>query len=192
MRQDAVVVTLFSLEHSERPGTSLLCCAGATTGSIQHGALKKLALTDAEAALRNASSTLQEYELDGKCINAFIEYIKPPVAVVIAGAGNDVKPLVEMTSLLGWQTTVVDGQGTHAMATRFPKAQQVLVAKPHEILKNIVLDAQTVFLLMTHNYNYDLALLKELLPTRCSDIGILGPRKKMERMFDDLRSEVLQ
>ena len=118
MRQDAVVVTLFSLEHSERPGTSLLCCAGATTGSIQHGALKKLALTDAEAALRNASSTLQEYELDGKCINAFIEYIKPPVAVVIAGAGNDVKPLVEMTSLLGWQTTVVDGQGTHAMATR--------------------------------------------------------------------------
>ncbi len=146
-------------------------------------------LTDAEAALKNDSSTLQEYELDGKYINGFVEYIKPPVAVVIAGAGNDVKPLVEITSLLGWQTTVVDGRGTHAIAVRFPKAQRVFIAKPNEVLKKNVLDSRTVFLLMTHNYNYDLALLKELLRTECSFIGILGPKKKMDRMFDDLGSE---
>jgi len=109
-----------------------------------------------------------------------------PPAVVIAGAGNDVMPLVEITSLLGWHTTVVDGRPHHATRERFPKADEVLVAKPQEVLTRLRTDAHTLFVLMTHNYNYDIALLKELLKKDNSYIGVLGPRKKLDRMLEEL------
>src|SRR5581483_7744788 len=72
---------------------------------------------------------------------------------------------------------------------RFPNANRVLVAKPHEVLDQIAIDAQTVFVLMTHNYNYDLKLLRQLITQQVTYIGILGPRKKTLRMLDELKAE---
>jgi len=43
--------------------------------------------------------------------------------------------------------------------------------------------------MMTHNYNYDLAMLKALLPSAVAYIGMLGPRKKLDRMLDELKHE---
>jgi xanthine/CO dehydrogenase XdhC/CoxF family maturation factor len=40
--------------------------------------------------------------------------------------------------------------------------------------------------LMTHNYNYDLAILEGLLPMHISYIGVLGPGKKLQRMLFEL------
>jgi xanthine/CO dehydrogenase XdhC/CoxF family maturation factor len=117
-----------------------------------------------------------------------VEFIPPPPAVVIAGAGNDVLPLVEMMAMLGWQTTVVDGRPHYATSRRFGKADKVLVARPNEVLNQVNTDAQTLFLLMTHNYNYDLALLRELVTKGFGYIGILGPRKKLDRMLEELRT----
>lgn len=189
VRREAVLVTLFSLNHGEQPGTTLLYRPEGLTSSLDLEELTNPVLQDAEEAFATGASGIKTYNLNGKALNAFVEYSKPPVAVVVAGAGNDVQPLVEVTSVLGWETTVVDGRATHATVQRFPKAVAVFVAKPHEVLKGIEVDSQTVFLLMTHNYNYDLALLRELLPATSSYIGVLGPKKKIERMFDDLSEQ---
>ena len=43
--------------------------------------------------------------------------------------------------------------------------------------------------MMTHNYNYDLAMLKALLPSEVAYVGMLGPRKKLDRMLDELKHE---
>ena len=40
---------------------------------------------------------------------------------------------------------------------------------------------------MTHNYNYDLAMLKALLGRHVTYIGLLGPKKKLERMLGELK-----
>jgi xanthine/CO dehydrogenase XdhC/CoxF family maturation factor len=42
---------------------------------------------------------------------------------------------------------------------------------------------------MTHNYKYDIALLKLLLEADCNYIGILGPKTKLHRMYNDLYDE---
>jgi xanthine/CO dehydrogenase XdhC/CoxF family maturation factor len=39
---------------------------------------------------------------------------------------------------------------------------------------------------MTHNYNYDLGMLGLLIKKPCNYIGVLGPRKKLERMLTEL------
>jgi xanthine/CO dehydrogenase XdhC/CoxF family maturation factor len=61
------------------------------------------------------------------------------------------------------------------------------VSKPEVILENIRIDKRTAFVLMTHNYHYDLAVLKLLLPKEeLRYIGILGPKVKYMRMLEDL------
>lgn len=187
-RKNAVLVTLFSLQHALQPGTSLLYRQDGVKSLLPNTFTEEV-VTVAKEVFRNNVSSIKKYNWQGTELNAFIEFIKPPVSIIIAGAGNDVQPLVEITSLLGWQITVVDGRQTHATLTRFSKANKVLVAKPTELLQQVDIDEQTVFVLMTHNYNYDLAMLKELRNTGCRYIGILGPKKKMERMYDELQQE---
>ncbi len=191
-RQPVVLATLFSLAHfaGPQPGTVLLQTSKERIGQLPGNELfQKSIWHDADEAIRTQTSFMNLYQDDNKQWNGFVEYIKPAPSVVIAGAGNDVMPLVEMAAVLGWQITVVDGRSTHATTQRFPKADAVLVAKPDDVLRLITVDAQTVFLLMTHNYNYDLALLQQLIGRdEIAYIGLLGPKKKAQRMLDELRA----
>lgn len=121
--------------------------------------------------------------------HCFIEWVPPVTRLVIAGAGNDAIPLMQMAELLGWQVSVIDGRYSHARPERFSAACQVVVTNAEAAFEKIDVDAFTVFVLLTHNYNYDKAILKWLLPLSSPYIGILGPKKKLNHMLDDLRAE---
>jgi xanthine/CO dehydrogenase XdhC/CoxF family maturation factor len=187
-RQDAVLACFFAPEYADQPGTRLLYL-----GDRLEGKAPENIAADAEADLRRAFqeqvSGFKTYRSNENTVKAFVEFIRPPIALVIAGAGNDAQPLVEMASLLGWHTTVADGRPGYATMQRFPKANQVLLTKPAALLTHLQPDGQTVFLLMTHNYNYDLALLKELIRIEYAYIGMLGPAQKRDRMFRDLEAQ---
>ena len=189
-RHQSVLVTLFSLQDKKNPqyGTCLLLKEDKTfidTTSV----LKDVLMNDAEEAMINQVSSFKNYISADHNLTAFIEVIKPPVSVIIIGAGNDVMPVVGMADILGWETTVVDGRANYAKKERFASACSILVAKPEQALEQIVIDERTVFLLMTHNYNYDMAMLKQLLQRNVTYIGMLGPKKKRERILDELKDE---
>jgi xanthine dehydrogenase accessory factor len=67
--------------------------------------------------------------LAGELENVFVERLTPPQRLVVLGAGDDVRPLVRMASLLGWTVTIVDGRKQLAQAERFPEAQRVLAVQ---------------------------------------------------------------
>jgi xanthine dehydrogenase accessory factor len=194
-RQHAVLVMLFSLNDRRevQPGTCLLQLPGATvTARVGNDALQKAITADAKTAFVNQVSATKTYVSEGKQFTAFIELIKPAVSVVIIGAGNDAMPVAQMANLMGWQVTVADGRPAYATAARFPTANQVMVTKPDQVVAQIAIDAQTVFVLMTHNYNYDLKVLRQLITQRVTYIGMLGPRKKLVRMLDELKTEGIE
>jgi xanthine/CO dehydrogenase XdhC/CoxF family maturation factor len=187
-RQDAVLATFFAPGQVNQPGTRLLYRGGPLEGKPPEN-IKADIEADMQQAFQQQVSGFTDYTSDKDRVRAFIEFISPPIALVIAGAGNDAQPLVEMASLLGWRITVADGRSGYATAQRFPKADQLLPAKPASLLAQLQPDRQTVFLLMTHNYNYDLALLKELIRIDYAYIGMLGPAQKRDRMFRDLEKQ---
>jgi xanthine dehydrogenase accessory factor len=188
-RKETVLVTLFSLNnfHGHQPGTCFFLDEESSYSKIDDAGLNALIQEDATAVLKAGSSSIKEY--DSFELTGFVELLQPTVSLVIVGAGNDAFPLVEMTKVLGWQITVADGRSTHANAQRFPNVHQLLTGKPEEIFKQLVIDEWTVFLLMTHNYKYDLALMKLLLQINCRYIGTLGPKERLERMFEELNDE---
>ena len=187
-RKEAVVMTLFSLNiKANQLGTVLFYRDNLDYKITVDNVI--VFLEDAEAVLVNKASIIKISVVNGIHYEALIEYIPTPLSLIIAGAGNDVKPLVAMASLLGWDITVVDGRATHATAKRFPDVEKILVAKPEEVIHEVILDKRTFIVLITHNYNYDLALLKLLLESDCVYIGILGPKTKLNRMINDLQQE---
>ncbi|HLO83018.1 MAG TPA: XdhC family protein [Chitinophagaceae bacterium] len=190
VRQNAVLVTMFSLEkkHDAQAGTCLLMESnGNISGSIPYPGIEALVMQDVQEAMQNKKSSFKQYFDQDVTVTAFIEFLQPAVSMIVVGAGNDAIPMMQMADIIGWDVRVVDGRNTHAKPERFASACQVLVSKPEKVLEQIPMDERTVFVMMTHNYNYDMAMLKALLPKNIPYIGMLGPRKKLERMLDEIK-----
>jgi xanthine/CO dehydrogenase XdhC/CoxF family maturation factor len=160
---------------------------GNISGGIPYPEIEQFVMEDVQAALHSKQSSFKQYVGNEFSITAFIEFLQPPVSLVVIGAGNDAIPMMQIADTIGWDVRVVDGRNTHAKPERFASACQVLVSKPEKVLEQIPIDDQTVFVMMTHNYNYDLAMLKALLQKDIPYIGMLGPKKKLDRMLDELR-----
>ena len=194
-RQQAVLVTLFSLQQkkSTQQGTCLLLKEdGVIVDKNNHLQLKDVLLADATAAMENKQSVFKNYVSPQNDVTAFIEMIQPALSLIVIGAGNDVIPLTKMADILGWETTVIDGRAANANKNRFETACKIIVAKPENVLSQISIDRQTVFLLMTHNFNYDKAMLQELIQKDIVYIGMLGPIKKLERIINEFKEEGLE
>lgn len=126
------------------------------------------------------------YEVDGGVVKVFVETLLPPVPLVIFGAGHDALPVVELARQLGWQTEVVDPQARPATRSRFALADRVTLSRPEEVASRVSITPRTLTLLMSHNYSHDLALLRFLLASPARYIGVIGPRKRTERMLSEL------
>lgn len=187
-RQAAVIVTMFSLDNkATQPGTCMLVTNEAITkgNDVDEDLLRTLS-NDAWQVLKAEASLIKGYS-DHEQLTGFFEYLEVPVSLLIFGAGNDSMPLVQMANLLGWETTVVDGRPNYVTRERFPDATHLLVSKPVETVPRLYTDPRTVAALMTHNYNYDIAMLRLLMHTPICYVGVLGPKKKLDRMMEELQ-----
>ena len=190
-RESVVLITMFSLadRQAPQPGTCLLMKADETTqGNIVDEEIKDAVLADAVDVLKNGNSVTKTY-VYGNGYTCFIELLQPAVSLVIFGAGNDAIPVVQFASVLGWQVTLIDGRANYAVPERFPQVKKIVIAKPDKALADIVLDDRTAMILMTHNYNYDMAMLRQLLPLKLPYVASLGPKKRLQRMLDELKEE---
>lgn len=190
--QKALLITLFSLtnQYGEQAGTCLLLDEeGKQYGQIPNEALRAYIEKDAAANITLQKSSAKKYRVDQDETTVFFEYIKPGLSLVIAGAGNDALPLVKMAELLGWNVTIIDGRPDYLTQKRFPGSCSLLLSKPEKALAGMEINERTAFVLLTHNYHYDLAMLRQLLPLNLFYVGVLGPKRKLERMLDELKDE---
>lgn len=121
--------------------------------------------------------------------DVFLDRIAPPVRLVIFGAGDDAQPLARLAGELGWLVTVADPRSAYATAQRFPSAEAIVVAPAGDLAARVPIAADTLAVVMTHHYVHDVPLLRALLPADLAYLGLLGPRKRSERILDDLARE---
>ncbi|HVG23300.1 MAG TPA: XdhC family protein [Thermoanaerobaculia bacterium] len=91
-----------------------------------------------------------------------VELIAPERALLVFGGGPDVPPLLALARQLGWRADAVTTRDAVDVGTY---------------------DAAVV---MTHNFDRDVAALRTLLASRIAYIGLLGPRAR----GDELLAEV--
>lgn len=187
----AIVVQFNLNRQKEQPGTKMIISEDSEIlyGKLEGEALDHI-LEHAILSLKNKCHHFTEYLYEEETHHVFIQNYQPPVKLIIVGAGNDAQILAQQGDLLGWDVVVTDGRPTHANKNRFTSSCQVIVTKPEKTLENIEVDHRSCFVLMSHNYNYDLAVLRLLLAEKMIPyIGILGPLKKYKRMLKELEEE---
>jgi xanthine dehydrogenase accessory factor len=195
LRQKSVLATFFLFEdkRNEQPGTCLLLEEnGNISGTIPYPEIEENVMENVHDAMQQQTSLYKKCAVKNVSVTVFLEFLQPAISLVVIGAGNDAVPMMQIADALGWEVRIVDGRSTHAKPQRFVSACQVLVSKPEKVLEQIPIDDQTVFVMMTHNYNYDLAMLKALLLHKVTYIGMLGPKKKLDRMLDELRDDGIE
>jgi xanthine/CO dehydrogenase XdhC/CoxF family maturation factor len=118
-----------------------------------------------------------------------VETIGAPTALYVFGAGDDALPLVRLAKELGWHVTVADPRPAFATAARFPAADAVVVGPAAELPTRLPLDRESIAVVMTHHYVHDVPLLRALLPRSLRYLGLLGPKKRAERILADLAKQ---
>lgn len=122
-------------------------------------------------------------------VQVFMESIKPTTRLFLFGAGNDTVPLAKMADLLGMEVVVIDGRKNLATSQRFPSALKIITGAGDEVVGQMDADCSSAALLMTHNFEYEAQVLEDLLPLGLPYVGILGPKKKSEKLIEQLEKK---
>lgn len=136
-----------------------------------------------EALRRVATRARSEYLLI-EDTEIFVEALAPSQRLIVFGAGDDARPLVQLARVLGWHVVVADGRSHLANRTRFPEANAVFTAPAPELPSLCAVQHDDAVVLMTHSYPQDLALLDQLLDRPVRYLGLLGPRQRTERLLE--------
>jgi xanthine/CO dehydrogenase XdhC/CoxF family maturation factor len=193
-RQPCVVATVIQC-GSERALTGQHLVFGAdleNVGDIEDADLRAQLLEDSRSAFASGKTSIKNYlagDDPAATVEVLLEVIPPPISLLIFGGGHDAVPLSDFAKQLGWSVTVVDHRPAYADAARFPKADRVVLSRPEHVLEHVCPDARTAAVVMTHNFNLDAELLRQLLPTPVAYLGLLGASARTRQLLTYLSAD---
>ncbi|MFT4033281.1 MAG: XdhC family protein [Siphonobacter sp.] len=117
-------------------------------------------------------------------IKILLEVILPPIHLLIHGGNYDVFPMVRLASEIGWITTVFcNPQKINKILFKWATA-----VVPKET--NLIPDTYSAAILMAHDFETDYRNYMRYLTLRdVPYIGLLGPRKRFEKMIKRAEKE---
>jgi len=168
-RQAAAVATVYRTGELPPPlaARATVRADGREAGPLLDSLLGTRVRADARRVLAEGRARLVGHRLGRRAeagvVLLLVEFVPPPIALVVCAGGRDAEPLERMASELGWQVTVM---GRDKVPTG--------------------LDDRTAAVVMSHNYERDLALLAALLPSPARYVGILGSRTRTRELLAEL------
>ena len=124
----------------------------------------------------------------------YLQQVAPPPRLAIFGAGDDAIPLARLAHGLGWHLVIADPRAALNTADRFPWATSREVGPADRLVARVfggpdlpsAATSGSLAVVMTHHYVHDVPVLRDLLPLPLAYVGLLGPRKRAERILADL------
>jgi xanthine/CO dehydrogenase XdhC/CoxF family maturation factor len=122
----------------------------------------------------------------------FLELVQPSVSLLIFGGGFDARPVSQLAKSLGWNVEVTDECVAHIAPLFFPEADKLSLCQRDFIDRDFKITPFTACVLMSHNYEYDRDVLNKIIRTETPYIGILGPRKRFDKMLEEFKGSGFQ
>jgi xanthine dehydrogenase accessory factor len=132
---------------------------------------------------------VERLEKDSSAAQAVIDQMATTRTLVIVG-GNDIgMALARIAKAIDLGVIVVDGREHLANRERFPDADQIRCGIPSEIVAEVGFSPNVALALVSHEYKYDLPILKAALGSKVGYVGMLGGKKRREAVADLLRAD---
>jgi xanthine dehydrogenase accessory factor len=111
----------------------------------------------------------------------------PRVRLVVVGAGHVGQAVASLASQVDFDVWVIDDRAQYANAERFPTAQSIVVGPIEQVLSRLEVTPHTYALIVTRGHGHDQEALFHLAPTDAPYVGLIGSRRKIKLIFENLR-----
>jgi len=109
--------------------------------------------------------------------------------LLIVGGGHIGRAVASLAADVDFDVWVVDDREDVVSPKRFPKAQRRISGQLGEVLKELSIDGNTYCLIVTRGHNHDEEALYHLAERGARYVGMIGSRRKIKLIFDDLIQE---
>lgn len=112
--------------------------------------------------------------------------------LLVVGGGHVGQKVADLAADVDFDVTVVDDRAEYVTEERFPKAVQRIVGRIDEVLPALVVDEDTFCIIVTRGHNHDEEALLHLVRRPSQYLGMIGSRRKIQMIFEDLRREGIE
>ena len=109
--------------------------------------------------------------------------------LLIVGAGHVGQKTAELATQVDFDVWVVDDREEYANNRRFPDASRLVVGPIDTALSGLEIDNRTYCLIVTRGHNHDEEALYHLAESGAAYVGMIGSRRKIKLIFEDLLAE---
>lgn len=122
-------------------------------------------------------------------VSVFLEPLQPRPTLLIAGAGHVGQALCHLGSWLDFDITIVDDRADFASRDRLPEADEIIIGDIANELRNYPINHLTYVVIVTRGHQHDESALHSVVESNARYIGLIGSRRKIKLIFDDLLEE---
>lgn len=115
-----------------------------------------------------------------------VERLQPAPRLIIIGGGHIGQALCHIGHLLDFEVTVLDNRPYYAKDSMFPDAQQLIIGDLNENIKALHLRPDSYVVIVTQGHKTDYASLLTTLQTDAGYIGMIGSKRKVKLIKEDL------
>ncbi len=119
---------------------------------------------------------------------SYLPYLKR-CRLIVVGAGHVGQKVAELSADVGFDVWVVDDRQEYCNSDRFPKAKRLIIDAFDVALRALEIDSNTYCIIVTRGHNHDEQALLHLAETSARYVGMIGSRRKIKLIFDDLLRE---
>ena len=112
--------------------------------------------------------------------------------LLVVGGGHVGQKVADLAADVHFDVTVVDDREEYVTEERFPKAVRRIVGRMDEVLPSLEVDEDTFCIIVTRGHNHDEEALFHLVRKPSRYLGMIGSRRKIKMIFDDLRREGIE
>lgn len=112
----------------------------------------------------------------------------PRIRLVVIGAGHVGQAVAELAARADFDLWVVDDRRQYANADRFPAAERLIVGPIDDVLGSLEVDERSYVVIATRGHGHDQEALAHMVKTPASYVGLIGSRRKIRMIFEELRT----
>ena len=187
LNKPIVLVSTFNSPHQDKLGSSFIAVKDKALHSFNEIKAEDLQQHIDTTSAKRRSHTFDVEDKDGAKHQLLFEFIRPEMKLVIIGDNYDVNALAGIVKELGWEIYIV-GRKKKIHKNTYALAKKVYEYEDYE---QVIIDEYTSVLMMTHDYNWDKIILEKVLAQKPSYVGMLGPKKRMQKMEKEEGLETL-
>jgi len=115
--------------------------------------------------------------------------VLPRCRLVIVGGGHVGKAVADLAADLDFDVWIVDDRTEFTSEERFPRAERRLSGPIDRVLPDLEITRDTYCLIVTRGHSHDQEALFHLVNRGARYVGLIGSKRKIKMIFDNLAAE---